>query len=106
MCEAVSACQNDDQKEEDNSKDKETLSEKKVKWLAATQRQFCKRIELDTKNKKEKICALQVRQSNGMDYEWDMLIDLGASFTSTMNQEPLDNVVCYPVGLNMSTNGG
>ena len=60
MCKAVSAHQNNDQEKEDNSKDKETLSKKKVKWSATTQRQFCKRIELDTKNEEEKICALQV----------------------------------------------
>ena len=61
MHEAVSAHQNDDQKAEDNSNDKETLSEKKVKWLVTTWRQFFQRIEPDKKNKEERICTPQVR---------------------------------------------
>ena len=49
---------------------------------------------------------MQVRHKNGMDCGWDMLIDSGVSFTSTMNPELLDNVVHDPEGLNVNTNAG
>ena len=49
---------------------------------------------------------VQIRCGNGMDYKWDMLLDTGSLFTSTMNLEPLDNVAHDPKGLNASTNAG
>ena len=37
-----------------------------------------------------------------MDYKWDMLMDTGSNFTSTMNLELLDNMTCDPEGLNVN----
>ena len=52
------------------------------------------------------MCAPQIKCENGMDHKWDMLVDTGSSFTSTMNLELLDNVIHNPEGLNMNTNAG
>ena len=82
------------------------MSNERVKWLAMIQRQFCQKIETQPKQNEERMCTLQVRQKKGMDYRWDMLIDSRASFTSTVNPKLLDNPVCDPKGLNMSTNVG
>ena len=56
-CKAVRAHQNDKTKEKDKPQDKETLNNKKVKWSATTQRQFCQKIESKPKSEEEDVCV-------------------------------------------------
>ena len=78
MCEAVSAHQNDEKEEEKEQEKKESSNDKQVKWLATAQQQFCQKIE--SKPKEANMCKLQIRQKNGRDHKWDVLVDTGSSF--------------------------
>ena len=45
MCKAVSAYQNNENEEEKTNEKKETENDRRVKWSATTQQQFCQKIE-------------------------------------------------------------
>ena len=100
MHEAVSAHQLTGMKKEDKQEKKQGTDKKKVEWTATSQWQFCQTIALHETH----FCGPQTGHKGRIDCKWDMLIDVGLSFTSTMNEEPVDNAMCNPEGLNVNTN--
>ena len=87
--------------------------EKKVKWTKSTQGFSLQTFQAhDEDDDKDQLCALQshanieCRQHGGIDFKWDSSPDTGSGFTSTANEEPVDDAVHDQKGLGMTTNAG